>query len=443
MIHLIAMPRLGMKMREGSVVEWRAQPGEAIEAGQVVLVIESDKAEVEIEASHSGFLRHRYIQSGESVACGCVLAALSESADEPFDPADHATPELFGAPDLSTEPREVSAPAASAKAPAAPGAPGPLVTRPGRHPIAPAARRRAQELGLNVEEIPGSGPGGRVTREDVDAQMRLREARVEVAEGVYLEVQTEGQGEQVVLIPGFGSDASVFAYQLPALREHYRASTLHPRGVGLSDGPEAAVYEVGLLANDTAVVVEGAAHLVGVSLGAAIALELALRAPESVRSLTLITPFIELGGRLAAVLDAWCRIATEAAAETLAGALIPWLFSPEFLADEARRRRSVAAFARAAPAVPPATLARSAAGMRAWSGSRREDLSRVSAPTLVITAGQDLLAPDGEEVAAAIPKSRLVVVPGAGHAVTLEAPQAVNTALLEHLAAHGEFPANS
>ena len=81
----IAMPKLGMTMREGTVVEWRAAVGDRVEKGVVFLLIESEKTAVEIEAPVSGTLRHIYVEEGDTVACGTLLAAITESADEPFD----------------------------------------------------------------------------------------------------------------------------------------------------------------------------------------------------------------------------------------------------------------------------------------------------------------------------------------------------------------------
>jgi 3-oxoadipate enol-lactonase len=188
-------------------------------------------------------------------------------------------------------------------------------------------------------------------------------------------------------------------------------------------------------------VVEGPVHLIGTSLGAAIALEIALSHPEWVRSLTLMTPFVREEARLRAVGKMWCRLAAEASFETLAYALLPWLFSQEFLAEDARRDRATRALAQTAARVPARTLDRCAAGMNAWSGTREGDLGSVSVPTLVVVAGEDLLTPEGKEVAESIPGARLVVVSGAGHAVGLEAPEAVNDALLEHLAAADAQPA--
>jgi pimeloyl-ACP methyl ester carboxylesterase len=69
----------------------------------------------------------------------------------------------------------------------------------------------------------------------------------------------------------------------------------------------------------------------------------------------------------------------------------------------------------------------------AWSGTRAKDLARVAAPTLVVAAGADLLTPDGEAIARAIPGARCTVIPGVGHALASEAARELADALLEHV----------
>jgi pimeloyl-ACP methyl ester carboxylesterase len=239
-----------------------------------------------------------------------------------------------------------------------------------------------------------------------------------------------------LLIPGFGTDVSSFALLTPRLVERFRVVAMNPRGVGASDGPAG---DVRTLALDAAAVITasggGAAHVVGASLGAAAALELALTRPELVRSLTLVTPFVTATPRLLAVVTAWCRVSAEASPATLARFLAPLLFSDALLVDEALRERTLRGLAAACARVPAATLERMAAGLADWSGTRAEGLARVSSPTLVLAAGQDLLTPDGESIARAIPGARCVVVPGAGHALASEVAPALSDALTEHLRA--------
>jgi len=412
-------------MEEGTVLQWPVSVGDSVAKGDVVLVIESEKNEADVEAPSSGFFRHVYVEVGDTVPCGTLLGAITETADEPFDcDAFHAAENR---PEEKAGGRLEVRPAAGD----APGAPAPAART--ARPVAPAARAAARKLGVDPQAAPGTGPGGRVTKEDVEAFAVAREALVPVAEGVALEVLAAGAGDPVVLLPGFGTDASAFARQTPLLVERFRVLAVNPRGVGLSDGPEADVYEVARTAADAAAAWEGAAHVVGASLGAAAALELALGHPGRVKSLTLVTPFVEVGARLAAVADAWRRLAAEACPETLATALLPWLFSPGFLADESARARTVRGLAQTVSRVPAATLDRMCAGMLRWSGTRTTDLASLSVPTLVVAAGEDLLTPGAEAVADAIPNARVLRVPAAGHAVGLEAPDAVNEALAAHL----------
>lgn len=239
-----------------------------------------------------------------------------------------------------------------------------------------------------------------------------------------------------MLIPGFGTDFTAFARQIPVLAQQRQVWAVNLRGVGVSDPPGEGPYEVGTAADEVAGLAgQEPVDWVGASLGAAVALEVAWRHPERVRSLSLITPFLEVGPRLGAVLDAWAALSGGAAPEVLAAALVPWLFSEAALGEAVQRARWVRGLAEIAPRTPPATLVSMAAGLRAWSGSRKPaDLGALRAPTLVLGAGADLLTPGVEALAEAVPGARLVIVPKAGHAVALEAPDAVNGAILQHIA---------
>jgi pimeloyl-ACP methyl ester carboxylesterase len=421
----ISMPRLGMTMEEGTVVEWPVALGGAINKGDLILIFETEKAENEVESSTAGFLRHIYVEEGEVVPCGTLLAAITETADEPFDvDAFHATenhPDQDGDAGLQV----AASPSSGIVDEAKPTA---------RKPIAPAARAAAKKAGIDPELVSGTGPGGRITKQDVESYLSARESLVTIEEGVHLEVLIAGSGETVVLLPGLGTDVSAFARQTPFLADRFRVVGVNPRGVGLSDAPEVDVYEVARTALDAAATYEGAAHVIGASLGAAVAIELALSHPERVKSLTLITPFVEVSPCLAAIAQGWSRVSSEATPETLAASLLPWFFSSGFLADSAVRGRTLRGLAQTVAKVPAQTLARMAAGMEQWSGTRAEDLARLSVPTLVVAAGEDLLTQDANWVAEAIPGAKLMVVEAAGHAVALESADAVNAAIGEHLA---------
>lgn len=420
----IVMPKLGMSMQEGTVVAWPVAVGSWVEKGSVVLIIESEKAEAEVEATDSGTLRHIYVEPEEVVPCGTLLAALTTDEDTEFDP------ERFRA---SLQAAAVRVPRAPARAPTSAA----TATGPARSgtPATPAARRLAREHQLDLQLVAGSGPGGRITSDDVEALLSQLGPRVRVAEGVHLEVAEQGDadGPAALLLPGFGTDVSAFARQIPALSERFRVLGVNPRGVGRSDAPEVPRYEVATAARDAAALAREPAHVIGTSLGAAIALELAIARPDRVRSLTLIAPLVRAQPRLLAVIDAWCALRRQLPPESLAQALLPWLFSAELLADDRRRRRAATGLAQTATRVSAEALERWAAGLRAWSGTREADLAHLSVPTLVVVAADDLLTPGAADVAEQIPGAKCVAIASSGHAVTLEKWEIVNEALLAHL----------
>jgi pimeloyl-ACP methyl ester carboxylesterase len=431
------MPKLGMTMQEGTVVEWPLAVGDAVEKGHTVVLIESEKTQVEIEATDSGVLRHIYVEADETVPCGSLLGAITASIDEPFDAeAFRRENERFISAAPSTAPsthNEAPRRAGVALRDAAPPS--------GAAPVTPAGRALARSLGIDVGKVAGTGPGGRITREDVEAFASHRERLVEVSPGLSLEVLREGSGVPVLFLPGFGVGVASFAPQIQALAlaGEFETIGLHPRGIGASDAPDQDVYEVAAGAEDAAALAATLGepvHVVGASLGAAVALEMALRYPTRLRSLTLITPFVGATPRLRAVADAWRTIARHADTETLSRALLPWLFSQNVLGDDKLRERMQRGLAGALSVAPADALDRWAAGISAWSGSRTADLADVSVATLVIAAGADLLTPDGEALGRAITGATVCVLDSVGHAAASEAAEPICQALLNHLRAH-------
>jgi pyruvate/2-oxoglutarate dehydrogenase complex dihydrolipoamide acyltransferase (E2) component len=81
----IGMPKLATTMTEGRVVAWLTTPGTLVAAGAPVVLIETDKSDVEVSAPTAGVLRHTYVDAGTTVPCGALLGALTATLDEPFD----------------------------------------------------------------------------------------------------------------------------------------------------------------------------------------------------------------------------------------------------------------------------------------------------------------------------------------------------------------------
>ncbi len=149
----VTLTQLSISMEDGKVCRWMVADGETVSAGQPIVEVETDKATIEIEAPVAGVVRI-VAPEGEIVAVDGVLAELEPvDAPGPPSPAVSAT----AAPDAPPPAR-----------PAAPAAPSPT-SRPGRNgPIAsPAARRLALERGIDLADVVGSGPGGRIVARDI------------------------------------------------------------------------------------------------------------------------------------------------------------------------------------------------------------------------------------------------------------------------------------
>lgn len=145
------MPALGADMQAGTLLTWLKQPGETVARGDIIAVVHTDKADVEVEVFTSGVIERTLVEPGAEVPVGTPLAVIRE---------DGAAP----APPLAAR-----APAAAPAAAAAPGeAPHVL--------ISPSARQLARELGLDPGLIRGSGPSGRIQCRDVEEAAAAREA---------------------------------------------------------------------------------------------------------------------------------------------------------------------------------------------------------------------------------------------------------------------------
>src|SRR5690606_14740113 len=145
----IYMPRLSDTMEEGVISSWVKQVGDKVSAGDVLVEIETDKAVMEYEAYEDGYLVQQTVGEGETVPIGAVIGVIADSPDAV--PADSG-----------------GAGAAEQAAPAEPErGPRPLSS--------PLARRLAREYGLDITQIKGSGPKGRVVRADVEAAAKQRE----------------------------------------------------------------------------------------------------------------------------------------------------------------------------------------------------------------------------------------------------------------------------
>ena len=148
------LPDLGEGLTEAEIVKVLVRAGDVIAEDAPLLEVETDKAQVEIPSPMAGRVERVHVQPGQTVKVGAVLVSFADAADSAAVPARAAAPKL--------------APAASA-APAATGGAGARRADGGPAPAAPSTRRLARELKVDLATVAGSGPGGRITDDDVRA----------------------------------------------------------------------------------------------------------------------------------------------------------------------------------------------------------------------------------------------------------------------------------
>ena len=160
----ITMPRLSDTMSEGAVGRWLKQPGDQITAGEIIAEIETDKATMELEAYESGTLQRIVIAEGQIVPVGQLIAWIGDGPVEAAVPA---------------APPSAAPPPADGAAPGVVAAPAPSDDNE-RIVASPVARRLAEELGVNLRHVAGTGPGGRIIRENVEAHAAQAKANTAV-----------------------------------------------------------------------------------------------------------------------------------------------------------------------------------------------------------------------------------------------------------------------
>ena len=192
----VVMPALGESVTEGTVTTWLKSVGDAVETDEPLVEVSTDKVDSEVPAPASGFLAEIRVPEDETVEVGTVLAVITAQApsDAPSEPAPAAAP---AAPAQQAPVPASPAPQAPAPAPAAPVNPFPTpaslaqtaetgqlaqssASTPARVSqtgyVTPIVRKLAREAGIELAEVTGTGIGGRIRREDVEAAIKARAA---------------------------------------------------------------------------------------------------------------------------------------------------------------------------------------------------------------------------------------------------------------------------
>ena len=196
----VVMPALGESVTEGTVTTWLKSVGDAVETDEPLVEVSTDKVDSEVPAPASGFLAEIRVPEDETVEVGTVLAVITAQAPStaPSEPAAPAAPAAAPAAPTQQAPVPASpAPQAPAPAPAAPVNPfptpaslaqtaetGQLAQSSASTPaqvsqtgyVTPIVRKLAREAGIELAEVTGTGIGGRIRREDVEAAIKARQA---------------------------------------------------------------------------------------------------------------------------------------------------------------------------------------------------------------------------------------------------------------------------
>ncbi|MCC5607267.1 2-oxo acid dehydrogenase subunit E2 [Nostoc sp. CHAB 5834] len=165
-IHEVFMPALSSTMTEGKIVSWVKSPGDKVEKGETVVVVESDKADMDVETFYEGFLAHIIVEAGETAPVGSAIAFIAETEAE-IEQAKSLANSSGAAATTTSSPEPVPA-TASAATPALASENG-SNHKEGRLVASPRARKLAKELKVDLTTLQGSGPHGRIVAEDVEA----------------------------------------------------------------------------------------------------------------------------------------------------------------------------------------------------------------------------------------------------------------------------------
>jgi len=202
----IFMPALSSTMTEGKIVEWLKKPGDKVGRGESVLVVESDKADMDVESFNEGYLAAVLMPAGSTAPVGETIGLIVETEAEIADAQAKAGSGggAAAAPAAPAAPASAPAPAPAAPAPvappapvaaAAPAAPAPVVNN-GRLVASPRAKKLASQMGVNLASVRGSGPNGRIQAEDVER-----------AAGRPVSVPRVGEGTAAAVAAGAGAAA--------------------------------------------------------------------------------------------------------------------------------------------------------------------------------------------------------------------------------------------
>ena len=428
----VIMPRVDMDMTEGKVALWYVKNGDAVSKGQVIFEIETDKATMEVDAPVAGTIQGIQGAVGESVLVGTILGWIlaggeTLAAQTLALAEDGAQTESTRSPAVSDGAQTAANDIATRTVTKAPSAKPAVQIAALR--ATPLARSLARSEGVNLLFISGSGPNGRVQGTDVMQAAGATAAKGGTASDLHLNWIARAQGVPLVLLHGFGADqggwrnlaaqikgASIIGIDLP---NHGKSGSSAVRSLDeVAAGVVARLDQEGVREF----------HLLGHSMGGAVAMAMVSLVGQRLQSLTLLAP-AGLGAEInGGFIDGLCRANSEASLKPWLAALFhdESLLTSSFVAtafkqlESAQRRAGLRAMADAL--MPDGTQAT----------TKRAALEGLRIPTKVIWGAGDRIIPVTH--ARGLPgRVALHVLQNVGHLSYLEASDVVAALLMEQM----------
>jgi 3-oxoadipate enol-lactonase len=252
---------------------------------------------------------------------------------------------------------------------------------------------------------------------------------------IHYEVTGKSGATPVLMIQGLGASKNAWNLQRIAMATRFRIISFDNRGAGRSDKPTEP-FTLEQMADDALAVLDAAgietAHVVGASMGGVISQIVAVKYPHRVRSLTLVCTACRNHPWRQELLQTWAKTAADKGMIEVGKAAAQWVMSPRSF------RRLVPAFTWMGPLAALRPRHSFVSQIDAILNTREDlvdQLSTITAPTMVIVGNQDILTPrgDSEEIAERIPNAELVVISGAAHGLMMEHSSTFNRILIEFL----------
>ena len=272
----ILCPQVGQDLTEAKVVALHVKLGDTVKKGMIVAEVESEKATFEVEAFAAGVVIELPYQVGDTATVLEPLVVLGSDADA--KPAAKKQAEALTKNGTGAKQHDVVAPARAAVN--------------GQYRSSPLARRTAQNSGLEIDRIAGTGPDGAVVLRDVEALVaKSGKSAVASATGLNVKSLKDGKGTPVVFIHGFGAEIAAWRQIAMAIGLPNTLLAIDLPGHGASPDAAAPGFQSIVDAVESTLHSMGTEfHLVGHSLGAAIAIALSVQNGLTIKSLTLFAP---------------------------------------------------------------------------------------------------------------------------------------------------------